>query len=266
MHLAHRTYLISGASSGLGAATARTLHAGGASVALLDLNADGGEALARELNNGARGRARFFETDVTDSESIAAAVEAVAAWARESDAPIGGVLAGAGVGNPGLIVNAKNEPIPMSAVDFVLAINLRGTIDLIRQVVPHITQSPGSGPDNERGIIIMVSSSAAFDGQMGQLAYAASKGAVRSMTLPMARDLSRFGIRVVTIAPSLFESNMTALLSDKVRKSLERVMEFPKRAGRPDEFARLVRHVIENGMLNGEVIRLDGAMRMPSKL
>ena len=154
----------------------------------------------------------------------------------------------------------------MSAVDFVLSINLRGTIDLIRQVVPYMTQAPGTGPDNERGVIIMVASSAAFDGQMGQVAYAASKGAVRSMTLPMARDLARFGIRVVTIAPSLFDSNMTALMSDKVRRSLERVMEFPKRAGRPDEFARLVKHVVENAMLNGEVVRLDGAMRMPSKL
>lgn len=121
-------------------------------------------------------------------------------------------------------------------------------------------------PDNERGVIVMVSSSAAFDGQPGQVAYAASKGAIASLTLPLARDLARYGIRAVTIAPSLFESNMTAQMSDKVRKSLERVMEFPKRAGKPEEFARLVKDVIENPMLNGTVLRLDGAMRMPSKM
>jgi 3-hydroxyacyl-CoA dehydrogenase / 3-hydroxy-2-methylbutyryl-CoA dehydrogenase len=121
-------------------------------------------------------------------------------------------------------------------------------------------------PENERGVIILVSSSAAFDGQPGQVAYAASKGAVASLTLPLARDLARYGIRVVTIAPSLFESNMTRMLPEKARKSLERVMEFPVRAGKPEEFSSLVRQGIENIMLNGTVIRLDGAMRMPSKL
>jgi NAD(P)-dependent dehydrogenase (short-subunit alcohol dehydrogenase family) len=121
-------------------------------------------------------------------------------------------------------------------------------------------------PENERGVIILVSSSAAFDGQPGQVAYAASKGAVASLTLPLARDLARYGVRVVTIAPSLFESNMTRMLPEKARKSLERVMEFPVRAGKPEEFSSLVRQGIENIMLNGTVIRLDGAMRMPSKL
>lgn len=120
--------------------------------------------------------------------------------------------------------------------------------------------------DGERGVIILVSSSAAFDGQPGQVAYSASKGAIASLTLPLARDLARYGIRVVTIAPSLFESRMTSMLGEKARKSLERVMEFPKRAGQPHEFAQLVRQSVENVMLNGTVIRLDGAMRMPSKL
>lgn len=169
----------------------------------------------------------------------------------------------------------------MASIDFVLNINLRGTLDLVRQCVPYMTTTEKTD-QGERGIIILVSSSAAFDGQPGQVrkafsckvthadssqvSYAASKGAVRSMTLPMARDLAQYGIRVVTIAPSLFESNMTAMMSDKVRRSLERVMEFPKRAGRGEEFAELVKHGIENIMLNGEVIRLDGAMRMPSRL
>lgn len=145
-------------------------------------------------------------------------------------------------------------------------INVRGTIDLIRQTLPHLSKVEPSQPDTERGVIVMVSSSAAFDGQPGQVAYAASKGAIASLTLPMTRDLARYGIRVVTIAPSLFDSGMTAMMSDKVRSSLTRVMEFPLRPGKPAEFASLVRHSIENVMLNGVVLRLDGGMRMPSKI
>lgn len=137
---------------------------------------------------------------------------------------------------------------------------------MVRQALSHIAKTEPQGSDGERGVVIMVASSAAFDGQKGQVSYAASKGAVASMTLPMARDLARYGIRVVTIAPSLFESRMTSLMSDKVRKSLEREMEFPRRAGQPEEFAQLARQAIENVMLNGTVIRLDGAMRMPSKM
>ena len=145
-------------------------------------------------------------------------------------------------------------------------INVRGTIDLVRQVLPHIASTTPSGPDGERGVVIMVASAAAYDGQMGQVSYAASKGAVASMTLPMARDLSRFGIRVVTIAPSIFDTSMAAMLSDKVREGLKKAMEFPIRPGLPHEFASLARQAIENVMLNGVVIRLDGATRMPSKL
>jgi len=154
----------------------------------------------------------------------------------------------------------------MDAIDFVLNINLRGTLDLVRQVLPHLASAPPRGSDGERGIIVMVASAAAFEGQMGQVAYAASKGAVASMTLPMARDLSRFGIRVVTIAPSMFDSAMTAVMSDKVKTGLKKAMEFPIRAGKPEEFSSLVVQAIENIMLNGVVIRLDGATRMPSKL
>ncbi len=164
------------------------------------------------------------------------------------------------------IINHNNEPFSMASFDFVLDINLRGTIDLIRQTLPHLTQLKPLPPDNERAVLILVSSAAAFDGQPGQVAYAASKGALASLTLPLARDLARHGIRAVTIAPSLFESRMTSMLSDKARRSLERVMEFPVRAGKPEEFARVVREAIANVMLNGTVIRLDGAMRMPSKM
>lgn len=145
-------------------------------------------------------------------------------------------------------------------------INVRGTIDLIRQVLPHLTKVPPLHPDGERGVLILVSSSAAFDGQPGQVAYSASKGAIASLTLPLTRDLARYGIRVVTIAPSLFDSGMTAMMSDKVRGSLTRVMGFPVRPGKPEEFARMVKDSVENVMLNGVVLRLDGGMRMPSKM
>ncbi|KAL8382514.1 hypothetical protein RB595_006340 [Gaeumannomyces hyphopodioides] len=230
------------------------------------MNADNGAALVKELGPD---RARFFEADVTDSDSIAAAVADSVAWATETTKPLGGVIPAAGVGFPGLIIDGKNNPLSLDTFDAVVAINLRGTIDLVRQVLPHLTspqRDGGDGPDGERGVVVMVSSAAAFDGQMGQVAYAASKGAVASAALPMARDLSRHGVRVAVVAPGVFETAMTAQMSDKVRKGLERAMEFPKRGGRPDEFAGLVRHIIENSMLNGVVVRLDGAARMPSRL
>ncbi len=154
----------------------------------------------------------------------------------------------------------------MDTFDFVVNINLRGTIDLVRQCLVHLAKTEPVGADQERGVVIMVASVAAFDGQKGQISYAASKGAVASMTLPMTRDLARYGIRCVTIAPGIFESGMTAVMPEKLFKGLAAVMEFPRRAGQPQEFAQLVRQVIENGMLNGTVIRLDGGLRMPSKI
>lgn len=155
----------------------------------------------------------------------------------------------------------------MDSIDFVLNINLRGTIDLIRQCVQHMVKNePPLTEDGERGVIIMVSSSAAFDGQPGQVSYSASKGAVASLTLPLARDLARHGIRACTIAPALFDSAMTRLMPKRAKTSLENAFEFPKRAGQPDEFASLAMQCIENSMLNGTVLRLDGAMRMPSKM
>ncbi|KAI4923762.1 uncharacterized protein J4E92_007736 [Alternaria infectoria] len=262
MKIADRTFLISGGVSGLGLATARALHSAGAYVSLLDLNAENGSRIVSELGS----RAKFFETDVTDTDAIASAVRGTVAWVKETGKDIGGVVAGAGVGMPGLIIDKKNEPLSIESIDFVLNINLRGTLDLVRQVVPHMTTTTPSSPDGSRGVIIMIASSAAFDGQMGQVAYAASKGAVASLTLPLARDLSKYGIRAVTIAPSMFDSAMTRMMSDKVKKSLENSMEFPKRAGLPEEFARLVVECVGNEMLNGTVLRLDGAMRMPARL
>ncbi|KAG9561158.1 3-hydroxyacyl-CoA dehydrogenase type-2, partial [Aureobasidium melanogenum] len=263
MHIKDRLFVISGGSSGLGLATARNLHERGGYIAILDLNVDSGGKAVKELGSE---RSRFFEADVSDTESIAKAVEGVSKWIQETGKPIGAIISAAGVSKPGKIIGRNNEPLSLSSIDFVLNINVRGTLDFVRQLLPLMARNKPTEPDNERGCVILVSSSAAYDGQPGQVSYAASKGAVRSMTLPMARDLAPFGIRVVTIAPSLFESNMTAVMSDKVRKSLERVMEFPKRAGKGEEFAELTRHAIENIMLNGVALRLDGAMRMPSRM
>lgn len=262
MHVKNRTFIISGGASGLGLATVNDLHSQGGYVAILDLNADVGNKTVEELGP----RTKFFEADMTDTSSLEAAVKGIAGWVKETNAPIGGVIPAAGVGNPAKLVGKDNEPVDMSALDFVLNINLRGVLDLLRLCLPHMTTNTPTEPDGERGVLVLVSSSAAFDGQPGQVAYAASKGAIRSMTLVLARDLAQNGIRCNAIAPSFFESPMTALLSDKVRKSLEKVFEFPKRPGEAYEFAACVRHCIENTMLNGEVIRLDGATRMPSRL
>ncbi|KAF3764254.1 NAD(P)-binding protein [Cryphonectria parasitica EP155] len=267
MKISGRTFVISGGASGLGRATALELAQHGGNISILDLNEDAGAELVKQL--GGESRAKFFPVDVTDTESIAAAVEGTAQWVSKTGAPLGGIIPAAGVGNPGLILDGKHRPLSLQSIDFVLNINLRGTLDVLRQFLPLLAQSPASPTahgDPERGVVVMVASAAAFDGQMGQTAYAASKGAVASMTLPLTRDLSRFGIRVLTIAPGTFETPMTAMMSDKVRTSLEKSMEFPKRGGTGEEFAALVRSCVENVMLNGTVIRLDGGARMPSRL
>ncbi|TQN70104.1 3-hydroxyacyl-CoA dehydrogenase type-2 [Colletotrichum shisoi] len=262
MKIQGRTFIISGGASGLGQACVEEICKNGGNVAILDMNEENGNGLVSKLGSSAK----FFACDVLDTASIEAAVQGTAAWVKQSGKPVGGVIPAAGVGNPSTILDRKGNPFSLDDWDFVLNINLRGTIDLTRQALSLMAKNDTSSPDGERGVVIMVASSAAFDGQKGQVAYAASKGAVAAMTLPMTRDLARFGIRVVTIAPSLFESRMTAVMSDKVRASLERSMEFPVRAGKPEEFAALARHAIENVMLNGTVLRLDGGMRMPSKM
>lgn len=262
MQIKDRTFIISGGASGLGLATVRDLHAHGGYIAILDLNAENGAKVVSELGD----RTKFFETDVSSTSSITAAVQGAGAWLKQTNKPLAAIIPAAGVGLPGKLIDRHNEPIPIERLDFVININLRGTLDLIRLCLPLMSTNTPSQPENERGVIIMVASSAAYDGQPGQVAYAASKGAVRSLTLPLARDLAPLGIRAMTIAPSYFESNMTAQMSDKVRKSLERVLEFPKRPGKGEDFAAMVRHCVENVMLNGECIRLDGATRMPSKL
>ncbi|KAK8113556.1 short chain dehydrogenase [Apiospora sp. TS-2023a] len=268
MKIEGRTFVISGGASGLGQATTEELVRAGGYVSVLDMNEDNGAAVVKKVGAD---KARFFQCNVTDTESIAAAVKGTVEWVKETGKPLGGVIPAAGISLPSTMLDRHNNPLSLSDFNFVLAVNLTGTIDLVRQVLPHLAAThpvgaAGSLEEGERGIVIMVASAAAFEGQRGQVSYSASKGAVTSMTLPMTRDLSRYGIRVVTLAPSLFESAMTSLMSDKVRKSLEGAMEFPQRAGRPEEFAMAARHAIENVMLNGTVIRLDGGMRMPSKL
>lgn len=254
------------------------------------LNEDAGRTLVDELSATAPPasapsptpslpRARFFQTDVTSSENVADAAAAVVAWTAETHAAIGGIVAAAGVGFPGKALDRKGTVLSMDAFDAVVNINLRGSVDLVLRLLPAMAEnapvsseatagspSASDAGDAERGVIILVSSVAAFDGQPGQMAYAASKGAVASMVLPMARDLAERGIRVNAIAPGVFESAMTAMMAPKVKKSLEGVMEFPKRMGRGEEFAKMVRSMIENVMVNATVIRLDGGVRMPSKM
>uniref|UniRef100_A0A0B7JT76 Ketoreductase domain-containing protein n=1 Tax=Bionectria ochroleuca TaxID=29856 RepID=A0A0B7JT76_BIOOC len=262
MKIENRTFIISGGASGLGKACVEEICNNGGNVAILDMNEEQGLEFAKELGDSAK----FFVCNVLETESITAAVQGTASWIKETGKALGGVIPAAGVSTPSTILGRDGSAFSLDDFDFVLNVNLRGTIDLVRQSLEQLAQTPPSGPDSERGVVIMVASSAAFDGQKGQVSYSASKGAVAAMTLPMARDLARYGIRVVTIAPSLFESRMTSMMSEKVRKSLEGAMEFPRRAGQPNEFAQLVRQAIENIMLNGVVIRLDGAMRMPSKM
>ena len=262
MQIKDRTFIISGGASGLGLATVRDLHAQGGYIAIIDLNADNGAKIVSGLGD----RTRFFEADMSKSDSVASVVSAIASWVSSTGKPVGGVIPAAGVGNPAKLVDRHGDPVDMSQLDFVLNINLRGVLDLLRLTLPLMIKNKPLEPDGERGTIVLVSSSAAFDGQPGQLAYAASKGAMRSIALVLARDHARDGIRCNAIAPSMFESNMTAQMSDKVRQSLQRVFEFPKRAGKAQEFASAVRFCIENAMLNGEVMRLDGATRMPSKM
>lgn len=244
------------------------------------MNEEGGKALVQELGPQC---SKFFQVDVSNTDSIQEAVKGTISWIKETGKELGGVIAAAGVSTPAKIIDRHGEPFDLKGFDFVMNINVKGSIDLVRQLLPHMVKVKPQGTDGERGIIVLVSSSAAwvfcwrrplsyanpvtsFDGQPGQVSYAASKGALASLTLPLTRDVARYGIRVVTIAPSLFDSGMTALMSDKVRSSLTRVMEFPLRPGKPEEFARLVREGVENSMLNGVVIRLDGGMRMPSRM
>ena len=243
MEIPGRTFLVTGGGSGLGLATARMLAGAGANVVAADIRGESGT------------NARFVETDVTDEESVGAAVRA----ALESG-PLHGVVNCAGVAIAEKAVGRKG-PHPLDSFTKVIQVNLVGTFNVIRLAAAAMV---GNEPDEEggRGVIVNTASVAAFDGQIGQAAYAASKGGVVSMTLPLAREFARSGIRVATIAPGLFDTPMMAGLPEEARKSLGDQVPFPSRLGRPEEYAALVRHIIENDLINGEVIRLDGAIRM----
>lgn len=262
--------LITGGASGLGAATAKRLFDAGASVVLIDLPSSAGAAYAAELNaaalnaagNGSGARAAFVPADVTNEAEVQAAVDTAVALG-----PLRIVVSCAGVATPGKVLG-RDGVLPLDTFNRVIQVNLIGTFNVLRlAAAAMVSTEPVStelgGP--ERGVIINTASVAAFDGQIGQPAYAASKGAVAAMTLPLARELARSLVRVVTIAPGIFETPMMATLPQDAQDSLGQQVPHPSRLGRPAEYANLVAHIVENAMINGETIRLDGAIRMGPK-
>jgi NAD(P)-dependent dehydrogenase (short-subunit alcohol dehydrogenase family) len=255
MRLESKVALITGGVSGLGLAAAKELLATGASVVLVDLPSSEGEVVAKELGE----KARFAPADVTVEDDVRAAVELAAG-------EFGGlhvVVNCAGVGFPGRVLTRDGAAIDLERFEFVVRVNLIGSFNVLRLAAAQIaTQEP---EDDERGVIINTASIAAYDGQIGQAAYSASKGGIVGMTLPIARDLANRLIRCVTIAPGTFDTPMLAGLPEEARTKLAEGIPHPHRLGRPEEFGLLVRQIVENPMLNGEVIRLDGALRMPPK-
>jgi NAD(P)-dependent dehydrogenase (short-subunit alcohol dehydrogenase family) len=254
MELKNSTFIVTGGASGLGAATVRAIAAAGGNVIIADVNADAGSALAREV-----GQARFIKTDVTSEADGKAAV----ALALQDFGGLQGLVNCAGIAIGEKTVG-KDGPHALASFSRVIGINLIGTFNMIRLAADAMTKGqPNAG--GERGVIINTASVAAYDGQIGQAAYSASKGGIVGMTLPIARDLSRSGIRVMTIAPGIFETPMLLGMPKDVQDALGKLVPFPSRLGRPAEYAALARHIIENEMLNGETIRLDGAIRLTPK-
>ncbi|SCU75791.1 3-hydroxyacyl-CoA dehydrogenase type-2 [Cupriavidus necator] len=255
MQIQDRAFIVTGSGSGLGAATARRLVAAGGRVLLADLNSDAGEALAAELGSNAR----FARTDVAD----AASAESAVANCRSAFGVVHGLINCAGVA-PSEKVIGREGPHRLESFARTVQINLIGSFNMLRLAAAAMIQSePDAG--GERGVVVNTASVAAYDGQIGQAAYAASKGGVVAMTLPIARELARHGIRIMTIAPGIMETPMIKAMPTEVQDALGRMVPFPPRLGQPDEFARLVAHIIDNSYLNGEVIRLDGAIRMAAK-
>ena len=253
MQITGQGALITGGASGLGLATARRLSAAGARVAIIDLPTSAGEEIAAELGG------LFLPADVTSSEQVAAAVASAHAVA-----PLRVVVNCAGIAPPAKVLDRDGNPADLDGFERVIRINLVGTFNVISQAAAVIAQTePTQGGD--RGVIVNTASVAAFDGQIGQPAYSASKGGVHAMTLPIARELARHGIRVCTIAPGIMETPMLAGLPQAAQDSLGQQVPYPSRLGRPEEYAALVEHIVANGYLNGETIRLDGAIRMAPK-
>ena len=243
--------LVTGGASGLGAQTAREFAKRGAKVAVLDRNGAGAKAIAAEI--GGIG----VECDITSTESVLAAIAA----AREAHGPARLLMNIAGIGTAKRLIGKDGTPMPLEDFERVVKVNLIGTFNVIRLATAEMVKLEPM-TDGERGVIVNTASVAAFDGQVGQEAYAASKGGIVALTLPLARDLAQFGVRVVTIAPGLFLTPLMAELPEAVQQSLAASIPFPKRLGKPDEFAQLCAAIVENLALNGEVIRLDGALRM----
>jgi NAD(P)-dependent dehydrogenase (short-subunit alcohol dehydrogenase family) len=251
MNINGQAAIVTGGASGLGAQTARELAKRGARVAVLDRNAEGARAVAAEI--GGLG----VECDIVSSQSVIAALQA--ASAAHGDARI--LMNIAGIGTAKRLIGKDGTPMPLEDFKRVIDVNLVGTFNVIRLAAAQMVKLEAM-TDGERGVIVNTASVAAFDGQVGQEAYAASKGGIVSLTLPLARDLAQFGVRVVTIAPGLFLTPLMAELPQAVQESLAASIPFPKRLGRPEEFAHLAATIVENIALNGEVIRLDGALRM----
>ncbi len=255
MDIKGKTAIITGGASGLGGATARAIVSGGGNAVILDRNEKLGMAYAAELGS----QARFAKADVTDTASIEAAIKLALAEFGALHIAVNC----AGVGSAQRTIS-KQGPASLDIFKIAININLIGTFDVIRQSAFQMDKNEPNA-DGERGVIINTASVAAFDGQIGQSAYSASKGGVVGMTLPIARDLSRHGIRVMTIAPGLFDTPLLAALPEDAKKSLGAQVPFPPRLGKPEEYAMLAMQIIANPMLNGEVIRLDGAIRMAPK-
>lgn len=245
--------LVTGGASGLGEATSRRLHADGAAVVVVDLPGSPGEALAEELGE----RAVFAPADVRDEEQVQAAIDTAGRLGT-----LRVVVNCAGVGTPGRVIGKKG-PLPLQTFSDVVGINLVGTFNVLRLAAAAMLDN--EPVDGDRGVVVMTASIAAYDGQIGQAAYAASKGGVVGLTLSAARDLADKGIRVMTVAPGTFMTPMLAGLPEEAVKVLEAQVPHPSRLGDPSEYASLVRHIVDNPMLNGEVIRLDGALRMPPR-
>lgn len=252
MDVQEKVFIVSGGASGLGEATVRRLVAAGAKAVIADINQELGAALAEELGEAVR----FSPTDVTQEDSVRAAIKT----AQDAFGGLSGAVSCAGIGNPGKVLG-KEGPHSLDLFTKVIQVNLIGTFNVLRLAAEAIAKSD-TDDEGERGVIINTASVAAFEGQIGQVAYSASKGGIVGLTLPCARELARHGIRVLTIAPGLFDTPLMAGLPEKARISLGQQVPFPSRLGRSDEFAALVLHAIENRMLNGEIIRLDGALRM----
>lgn len=255
MLLHDATFLITGGASGLGAACVQGFAAAGANVVIADLNQTAGQSLASAL----AARARFVSTDVTNAADVQSAIDA----ALGQFGGLHGVVHCAGILHAERVVG-KQGPHDLDAFRRVVEINLIGTFNVVRLAAAAI-QATSPGADGERGVIVATASVAAFEGQIGQAAYAASKAGVAGMVLPLARELARFGIRVVAIAPGVFDTAMMAALTPEQQQALAAQPPFPPRLGKPDEFAQLARQIVENPMLNGCVLRLDGALRMAAR-